>query len=535
MAKTAKEIIDRYGKAKTGRLNWESYWQETAEYVMPNMSNTFFEGGYSLTQAEKKDRKRYDGSAEIALGRFAASMESMLTPRNSRWHALQSTDMALNKKPRVRSWFDNTTDALFKYRYDTAANFSSQNHEHFLSLGCFGTACLYIDKLRPRGLRYATVHIAQIYFYENHQGIIDEAIRGVIRLTAKQAVGKFGADKLPPDIKKAADDNDETMWDFIHCVYPNEERDVNRKDYRSMAFSSVYVAVKAQQIVLEEGFNTFPYCISRYMTAPSELYGRSPAMQALTNIKVLNEQKKTVLKQGHRVVDPVLLAHDDGVLDGFSLKAGAINTGAISADGKMLVQAMPTGNIAIGDKLMQIERDEISAAFLTDLFAILTERPQMTATEVIQLAQEKGILLSPTMGRQESEYLGPMIERELDLLMRQGLVDPMPEELLEAEGEYKVVFDSPLSRAQRSEQAAGLMRTVNWAAEMAGLTNDPSPLDQFNFDIIVPELAAIQAVPMRWMRTQEQVDGIRAGREQSLATQQVIEAGPTIAAMTKTK
>ena len=40
--------------------------------------------------------------------------------------------------------------------------------------------------------------------------------------------------------------------------------------------------------------------------------------------------------------------------------------------------------------------------------------PQMTATEVIERTNEKGILLAPTIGRQQSEYLGPMIERELD-------------------------------------------------------------------------------------------------------------------------
>ena len=38
----------------------------------------------------------------------------------------------------------------------------------------------------------------------------------------------------------------------------------------------------------EGGYRTFPYAISRYVTAPGETYGRSPAMLALPSIKTLN-------------------------------------------------------------------------------------------------------------------------------------------------------------------------------------------------------------------------------------------------------
>lgn len=527
-----KKVIERFGKAKSSRLNWESYWQEVSEYVLPNFSNTFFEGGYSLTQGAKRDRKRYDGTAEIALTRLASTMESILTPRNSRWHSISTDNVYLNKIRRVREWQDEVTDILFKYRYASAANFGSQAFEHYMSVGAFGTGCMFVDKLEPRGFRYAQIHIAQIYFYENHQGIVDEALRP-FKMSARNAVQKFGEDELPDDIKKAAKEHPDQMFDFIHAVMPREEVDPKRRDFKGMKFASYYVSRSGCKVVKEEGYRSFPYAISRYITAPGELYGRSPAMQALTNIKVLNEQKKTMLKQGHRAVDPVLLAHDDGVLDSFSMKPGAINTGAMTGDGKRLVDVLPVGNIAVGDKMMQMERDEIASAFMTDLFAIFMDRPQMTATEIVELAREKGILFSPIMGRQEAEFLSVMIEREMDLANQQLLLPPMPPELIEARGEYSIVFDNPLSRAQKAEQAAGLMRTVNWAAEMAAQSQDPTPLDHFNWDVIIPELSAINAVPPRWMKSEQQLEALRRGREQAAAQQQVIEAGPTIAALQK--
>lgn len=529
----AQNVIERLGKAKAARLNWDSYWQETSEYVMPSFSNTFFEGGYTTSPGSKKDHKRVDGTGEIALGRFSAAMESMLTPRNSRYQAVTTNDRNLNKLPRVMSWFDEATDALFKYRYDSKSNFASQCHEHYMSLGCFGTAAMFIDKLLPFGLRYAEIHVAQLFFYENHQGIIDTALRP-FRMTARNAYAKFG-NSLPADLVKLATDEPQSFIEFIHCVMPNEDYDVKRADWKGKKWASHYVCVKNQVTVLTEGYNTFPYAISRYVTAPGEIYGRGPAMQALTNIKVLNEQKKTVLKQGHRVVDPVLLAHDDGVLDSFSMKPGAINTGAVNADGRQLVHVLPTGNLAVGEKMMEIEKGEINAAFLIDLFQILVDGPQKTATEVIELAREKGIMLSPTMGRQESEFLGPLTEREMDLLAMQGLLAPMPPELIEARGHYDIIFDSPLSRAQKAEQASGLMRTVQWASEIASLTQNPAPLDHFDFDVIIPELSQIQAVPNRWMMTPDKLEALRAQRDQQTATQQVIEAGPSVAAMLNNK
>ncbi len=524
----AQEAIQELAIQKQQRVNWESYWQEVSELVLPPFSYTFSQN-LIITPGQKKDQKRFDGTAEIALSRFAAVMESMLTPRGGLWHGLSTSDPSLNLKPRVRAWFDEVTNILFRLRYAPMANFASQCNEYYVSLGCFGTSAMYVDKLLPTGFRYSTVHIANVYFGDNFQGIINRAVRP-FKLTARNAVGKFGEGNLPAAIVNAAKGpNPDQLYDFIHHVKPNENRDPKRADYRGMMFSSCYVCVLDQTTCMREGFNSFPYAISRYMTAPGEIYGRSPAMQALTNIKVLNEQKKTVLKQGQRIVDPVLLGHDDGVLDGFSLKPGALNAGAINGRGQRLVDVLPTGNIAVGFEMMENEKKEINAAFLIDLFQIFMDRPQMTAAEVMELAREKGALFAPTGGRQESEFLGFLIEREIDLAFQQRLLPPMPPELVEAGGEYKIFYDNPLSRAQKAEQSAGTMRTIQWAAEFAQLTQNPEPLDHFDWDAIIPDLAVNQAVPGRYMNTLDKIQAIRQGRAQQQATEQVIKAGPAAA------
>jgi hypothetical protein len=510
----ANEVVREYQDRFNARGNHHTQWKEIAQRMLPQQYKFFDNFGHMSTKGEKRTEYIFDSTAAIALNRFASILDSLLTPRNQKWHRLMPSDPALMKDRASRVWFEDVTTLLFKYRYAPHANFASQNQMNYKSLGAYGSGCVFIDdldsSLQEVGLRYKSVHLSQAYFKENHQGIVDGVLR-YFPMTARQAVQKWGAG-TPEKIKSSVESAPEREFFFIHCVKPRSDRDVKRADYRGMPFSSYYVSVECKETLSEGGFRSFPYAVSRYEQVDGDPYGISPAMDVLPAVKTLNEQKKTLLKQGHRTVDPILLVHDDGILDSFSLKPGAINTGGVSADGRPLVHALPVGRVDVGKELMDDERAVINDAFLVTLFQILVETPQMTATEVMERTREKGILLAPTIGRQQSEYLGPLIEREIDILSRQGVLPPMPPALLEAQGEYRVEYDSPLSRAQRAEEASGLMRTLESALNVVNITQNPEPLDHFKWDVIIPELSDIQGVPMKWMRSLEEVASIRDGR-----------------------
>lgn len=521
----------------------EAHWEEIARRVLPSYAGSFTGRGVT-TEGEKRTEDMVDATAALALPKFAAALESMLTPRNQMWHRLRALDKSLARNRTVNVYFDEVTEALFRYRYAPMANFASQAHENYIGLGAFGTGAMYVDRLqwfKEKGLRYRSIHLSEVVFLTNHQGIVDTALRR-FDLTARNAVQKFtrpnGTTDLPPEIVEAAQDQakaENKFW-FIHCVEPRSEADgydPQRVDHKGMRFASRYVSETGWAVVEDGGHNTFPYPISRHVVAPGETYGRSPAMLVLPSIKVLNEEKKTVLKQGHRTVDPVLLAHDDGALDAFSLKPGSMNYGGVNAEGRPLVHTLPVGNIMIGKDLMDDERAVINDAFLVTLFQILVDSPQKTATEVLEMTREKGILMSPTMGRQQSEFLGPMIEREIDVLAMQGLLPQKPAILQEFDAEYETIYDSPLSRAQRAENASGFLRWMDNAMNYVKMTGDPRPLDFANWDVAQPELADIMAVPARWVNDLQQVAALRAQRSQASQDQQMIEAAPAVAGLVK--
>jgi hypothetical protein len=208
-----------------------------------------------------------------------------------------------------------------------------------------------------------------------------------------------------------------------------------------------------------------------------------------------------------------------------------MNFGGVSKEGRALIQTLPIGNVAAGKEMMDDERRDINDVFLVTLFQILVDSPTMTATEVLERVKEKGILLAPTFGRQESEYLGPMIDREIDILFSQGLIPDLPPILLEAEGEYTIDYDSPFSRAQKAEEATGLMRTFQWATDQAAATGNPELLDHFNPDEIIPALARINNIPEKWLRGEEEVAAIRQGRAQAQQAEEAAKLAPGGAAM----
>lgn len=525
------QLLNEFGQVATLRSNFESTWQSIAETVFPSSSGTFNSRNPYYNQGARKQELMFDSTASIALGRFAAIIDSLITPRNSTWHRLTTNNPYLNKNREVKLWYEEATRLLFKYRYAPKANFASQNHRNYRGLGAFGTGAMFVDELKGGGLRYRAVPLGEIFIRENHQGLVDTVFR-YFPLSVRQAVQKFG-DATPECVRKKLANSPDADVMFLHVVKPREDLDPTRLDYKGMPFASFYVCVENKEMISEGGYNTFPYAISRYFQGDGNVYGDSPALECFPAIRTLNEQKKTVLKQGHRTVDPVLLAHDDGVLDSFSMRPGALNFGGVSADGRPLVHALPVGNIAIGKELMDDERKDINDAFLVNLFQILTETPTMTATEVMERTREKGILIAPTIGRQNDEYLGPMIERELDQLASQGLLPPMPEILKEARGEYDIEYDSPLSRAARAEEASGLMRTVETALQIVNVTQDPEPLDHFEWDVIIPELSDINAVPERWRRDMKKIEAIRQGRSEAKQQQDEVNAAPGAAAMVK--
>jgi len=536
----AQDVGERICKDATeaiaNRSAYSGHCDEISRLILPSYKNTWYPGNYN-TPGQKNTEEQIDSTAQLALSRFAAILDSLLTPRNSQWHTLEASDPNLQKLRSVRLWFEDTTRRLFRLRYAPTANFASQINVTWTQLGAFGNGPMFVDRYLgidgTVGFRYKALPMGEIYLYENHQGAIDGFLR-IFQMTARQAAQQFERyGQLPQQIiQMNVPGKCETKFTFYHRVQPRSDYDPRRIDAKGKIFASYYVSETGKTLVSEGGYRSFPMPCARYDQEPGTPYARGPAMMILPATKTLMAEKKIVLKTGHRISDPILLTHDDGLVP--NMKPGSVNPGGVNKDGKLLIQPLPMGDPRIGKELMDDERAIINDAFLVNLFQVLLNDPKvLTATQVVEMANQKGILLAPTVGRQTSEQQGPQIARELELGLDMGLFDPMPPELAEAQGDYQVVYTSPMARIARSEENGGFMRSLETTLNVINITQDPAPLDLYNLDVALPEMSRNNGVPERWMNSEDAIAQKRNQRAQQQQAQQDIQAAPAAAAMLK--
>ena len=542
-----KDAIKLYEQAKAIRSTEENDWRMAAAYCLPSHYSAWqTDGPASYHQSNAAARRvQYDTTGTRSLPKYVSILERIATPVGQRWHGLMPSDVRLRKSRRVKAYFDALQDLLFKMRYDPKAWFRTASSEMYTSMGVYGNGPIYIGqrKITPvsrlPGFRYIACPMRDVYFLTDDDGEVVAVFRR-FWLNVRQFKQKFPDAPYPTQMQAEASKpapNEQQYFEFVHYVtLRGSDYDPAALDARRHPVVGSYICVKSQEYIGDEtGFRSMPYRIPRTATIAGNPYGISPAVSVLAALGGASTVKKTYLKQGNKAVDPVLLAYDDGVLNGeVDLRPGAVNYGGVDKQGRPLIQPLATGNFRVAETLLADERRDIEDSFFVTLFQILNDTPEMTATEVMERVAEKASLLSPTMGRLQSEFLGPCIEREIDMLDEMGLLPEMPPELIEAKGEYEVVYTSPLAKGQYAEEVSGFMRAVEMALGVANATQDPSHLDHFDFDTAIPEISDYMAVPARWTNDPKKIEAKRENRNNQAQQAELLKNAPALASAAQT-
>lgn len=524
----ADTCLTQHDRLMSQRTTFEKVWQQIEDRINPT-DVQFSSTVANLTKGQQNTDKVFDATPGLALDRFKSAIHSLVTPRNQTWHKLKASDEALNEDQEVTRYLEEVNKRLFAARY--AANFDTEVQGSYYQAGKFGSMGLFVGERPGRSLFYRSIPIKQLFFAENEFGIVDLVHRDWF-WTARQAFQRWGT-KLPRVIQNAAEKMPETEYRFLHVVKPRADADVSRKDYRGMEFVSYYISYDTREVIEEGGFRAFPYAVGRYDLTAGDVYGRSPCMTILPDVKMLNEMNRTTIQAAQLALLPPMLVHRDGILDAMRLTPGALNYGGVDDSGRALVQPLDMGsNVNIGMELMDQKRAIINDALLSTLFQILVDKPNITATEAMLRAQEKGQLIGPTGARIESEFLSVMLMRELDILAAAGQLPEMPEKLAEAGGLFEIEYDSPLSRAREAEGGVAILRTFEQLAPIAQVAG-PSVFKRFNVDKISEELARLNGMPARLLYTDEEMEGIDAAAAQQAELQQILQAAPVAASAAK--
>src|SRR5216683_2468839 len=500
---TAQEIIREFQALQGIRYNWEPYWADIARRVLPHQ-NIFQRSVLGVPQAERRTEYIFESTAPQALENCAALFESMLFPRTQRWHTLAPVDPDLKDDREVRTYLEDLNDILFAARYSPKANFASQAHENMLGLTAFGTGSMFIDEALGENLRYRAIPLQDLYFAENHVGIIDRVFRK-FPFSATQAADMWGVKALPDGVQAALANPSQMHREFewLHVVRPRKNPAYGRTDVQGMAYESFYLCMNPIKLVCESGYRVMPYATSRFMVGPREVYGRGPAFVSLSDIKMLNEMSRTDINAAQLLANPPVLLREVG--QAFSLRPGAVNYGMVSDDGKQLAYPFVSGaKVDIAEEKMEVRRKSIKAAFYGNMFEMLLEHPDMTATQALLLA-----------------HAG-----QLDSL------GPMPDKLRQRGGIIKIEYSSPLNRLQRAQDGVGILQTFQQLAPYAE-AGHPEVFDIFDPEKTARELAEINGVPAKLLYSPEQMAELQANKQQAQNAQMMVQAAPQAAAAAK--
>jgi hypothetical protein len=309
---------------------------------------------------------------------------------------------------------------------------------------------------------------------------------------------------------------------FIHAVMPVGE--YKGKIATKLPWLSIYISVDDKNILSEGGYNELPYLVTRWAKASGEEYGRSPAYNALPDIKTLNKAVELGLRTWAKVLDPPLLVEDDGIIGRVSTKPGGITV--IRRDGalKPLVLA---AKFDVSDMKETEKRQAIRQAFFADQLE-LQQGPQMTATEVQVRYELMQRLLGPTLGRFQTEFLNPLVERCFGMMQRNENFLPAPEAIEGAA--IDVEYVGPLARSQRMEEAVAVERLYEMVANLAQIA--PEIMDNLNHDEAIRSRAELLGVPKTILKDYREVQQIRQQRmeqQQQQAQMEQMQVGADMA------
>ena len=510
------DLLTRWGHLRSERATWWSHWQEVTTYLLPR-NGRYFE--QDRNKGHRRHNSIYDNTGTRALRTLGAGMMAGATSPARPWFRLGTADPELNKYTPVKLWLNDVTERM--QLVFQKSNTYRTLHSIYEELGAFGTAGSIILPDPKTAIHHYPVTIGEYAIATDYQGRVNTLYRE-FQKTVGEVVREFGYKKCSTSVKNLYDRGSLDQWvTIIHAIEPRDdrERDFKKKDNMNMAYKSCYFEQggDGEDVLRESGYKEFPAVIPRWGIAGGDIYGNSPGMEALGDIKQLqHEQLRKAQGIDYQTKPPLQVPSYMKNRDVDSLPGGV--TFIDGQQGK--IETAFNVNLNLNHLLADIQdvRQRINSSFYADLFLMLANATdtRMTATEVAERHEEKLLMLGPVLERLHNELLDPLIDNTFNRMIESGLVPPAPEELQGME--LNVEFVSMLAQAQRAIGTNSVDRYVNSMGMIAQMK--PDVLDKFDSDAWADGYADMLGVDPKLIVGGERVARIRqdrAAQQQAMA------------------
>lgn len=515
-----RQTVDaRLATLEMYRYSWWVHWRELAEYILPRRYQWLITPN-KFNKGSPINQKILDSTGTIAGRTLASGLMSGTTSPVRPWFRLGVEDAELAELAPVKMWLDECTKRM--QRVMASSNYYSAKAIQYFDLVVFGTAPMIIYEDNEKVIRCFNPCAGEYYCASGRNFTVDTLYRKFV-MTIDQAVREFGIDNVSESTRQAAQSagrGSQLDREIVigHAIEPNAEFIAEGGGFgpsgvpRRFSFREVYWEYGASQnlALRVRGFEDCPFGCPRWDTVSNDAYGRSPAMDALPDIKQLQLEQRRKAQAIDKMTNPPLVADVAMKNEPASLLPGAINYVANLGAGTGM---RPLFTITPPIQELKIDIQECQArikdVFFNDLFLMISNLDTVrSATEIDARKEEKLVMLGPVLERNNSEGLDPDIRRIFGIMARNGLLPPPPRELHGVP--VKVSYISTLADEQRASATSAIERLFAFAGSLAGAK--PDVLDNLNFDEAIDTMADLLNVTPKVLQQDAAIQSIRAAR-----------------------
>lgn len=506
------------GSLVTERSSFDSHWQELSDFILPRGSRFLM----SERNRSKRNSNIVDPTATMANRTLSSGMLSGITSPTRPWFTLGTPDPEMMEFGPVKFWLETVQNRMNDVM--NKSNWYQSLPIVYGQLGTFGTTAMSLLEDDEDVIRTHPFPIGSYYLSNSDRLQIDTVYRK-FSMTCRQIVQRFGLENVSDSVRSSWDSQQYEQWfEVVHVVEPNMNRDTGKLDSKNKRFSSVYFELGggSDKLLSEKGFDDMPIMAPRWDINGEDVYGSScPGMIALGSVKALQLEQKRKAQAIDKLVNPPMVGPTSLRNQRASLLPGEI-TYVDQVSNQTAFQPAYTINPRINELVADIQdtRSLIDSAYFVDLFMMLqnVNTRSMPVEAVVEMKEEKLLMLGPVLERLNDEFLDPSIDRIFNIMARKNMLPPPPQEL--AGMPLRVEYISVMAQAQKAVGIGSIERFVGFVGGLAQAK--PEAFDKLNTDQAIDEYGNMVGVPATLIASSDQVAEVRAERAKQQQQQQAM-------------
>lgn len=493
----------------------------------------------------RKDQWRINAGPWLAKNELVAGFSEGMTPRDRPFFAFRLPDDDLMEDNDIQEWLfacrNNCLDLMER------SGFYDEMKVLYGELAVFGSANMMIYSDPVAGAICKTDTIGEFVYGLGKYGKIERTYRRKV-MTVRSIIAEFGIDNVPDSIRQM--NTEKTLdkeWMVVHAITPSNlftPGAVGKAGMNYDSFSFIENQVGSQQdpmdagnaIMHKEGFKMKPNLTPRWGVTGGQVYGTSPVMQVLGDIKQVQKLESKKLLGLDKTIDPPMLAPESLRAVGIRVGPGQTNYYAAPMAPE---QVAPVYNLNFNIKDTSEEivnvMQRVDRALFRDVFQAMTQLGQLSPDATAYLSsrvwEEKMARIGPAVDMIENEVLRPAIDRFFQIAFDHGMLSPPlmapPPRALPPGMPIKVEYTSFLSQAKRQIGMSSIQQALSFTTQQAQIK--PGAVMIWNDEEAQREVNKSLGINPKLLFSKDELNALKKQAAQQAAEQQAVASAQPIA------